>query len=451
MERILIVDDNEEFVEDTVLGLRRHYDCQWRSTGEAGLEAMAEVDPDLVLLDYDLGHGASGLDVLQRLVDDWADVPVIMVTKESGVRTVVRAMKEGAFDYVVKNTSREDFLDVIRKGLALRRARLENVVLRRRLQESLGQLIGDSEPMRALKREIRDAAATDLAVLITGETGTGKTLIARLVHEASPRRGRPFVEVNVSAIERELFNSEVFGHEKGSFTGAVGTKRGLTELAHEGTLFLDEIGDLDAPAQIKLLTAIESGQIRRVGALKDVLVDFRLIAATHQTLEEHIRHGRLRQDLYYRINQVRLRVPPLRERGEDLPLLLRYFLHKHFPARGDLEVKAETFDALARQEWPGNVREFESAVQLAVVRCGDGPLEPRHFNAGGERRVAAQDADYAPLTDRPFAEARDLVVDQLRRAYLERFLDGEASVTEAAERIGVRREVLHRWKKELGL
>jgi DNA-binding NtrC family response regulator len=451
MERILIIDDNEEFVEDTLLSLSRHYDCQWAETGEAGLERMNALDPDLVLLDYDLGEGASGLDILGRLVAEWPDVPVVMVTKESGVRTVVRAMKEGAFDYVVKNTSREDFLDVIRKGLALRRVKLENVWLRRRLQESLGQMVGDSAAIQAVKREIREAAATDLSVLITGETGTGKTMIARMIHEGSARRAQAFVEVNVSAIEKELFNSEVFGHEKGSFTGAVGTKRGLMELAQRGTFFLDEIGDMDPAAQIKLLTAIESGQIRRVGAVKDIQVDFRLIAATHQSLDERLRAGLMRQDLFYRINQLRIRIPPLRERAEDLPALLRYFLHKHFPGRTGLETAPGTLEALAAQPWPGNVREFESAVQLAVVRCGEGPLTAAHFSLpGAGSPVPAQEADYAPLTGRPFAEARDLLLDQLRRAYVARFLTGGASVKEAAEQIGISREVLHRWIKELG-
>ncbi len=451
MERILIIDDNEEFVEDTILGLKRHYECSWADTGEAGLERMSMVDPDLVLLDYDLGSGASGLDVLARLVTDWSDVPVIMVTKESGVRTVVKAMKEGAFDYVVKNTSREDFLDVIRKGMALRSVKLANVLLRRRLQESLGLLIGESAAIERVKREIRDAGATDLSVLITGETGTGKTMIARMIHEASSRSSNPFMEVNVSAIEKELFNSEVFGHEKGSFTGALATKKGLTELAHSGTLFLDEIGDLDMSAQIKLLTAIESGVIRRVGAVKDIHVDFRLVAATHQHLEDRIKAGVMRQDLYYRINQQRIRIPPLRERAEDLPLLLRYFLQKHFPARTDLPIKDEVWDALATQDWPGNVREFESAVQLAVVRCGEGPLEARHFNlAGGPVQiVSAAEADYSELTDQPFAEARDMIVDQLRRAFLDRFLVEGVSVKDAADQIGIRREVLHRWIKEL--
>ncbi len=450
MERILIVDDNEEFVEDTLLGLRRHYECHWAETGEVGLERMSSVEPDLVLLDYDLGEGASGLDILRRLVSEHPDVPVIMVTKESGVRTIVRAMKQGAFDYVVKNTSREDFLDVIRKGLALRQVKQENVWLRRRLQESLGQMIGDSPAIRRVKQEIREAAATDLSVLITGETGTGKTMIARMIHEASGRRQQAFVEVNVSAIERELFNSEVFGHEKGSFTGAVGTKRGLTELAHRGTLFLDEIGDMDPQAQIKLLTAIESGLIRRVGSLKDIQVDFRLVAATHQALEERIRQGLMRQDLFYRINQQRIRIPPLRERADDLPALLRYFLHKHFPGRTGLELAPGTLDVLAEQAWPGNVREFESAVQLAVVRCGEGPLSAAHFNLGGQAvRTPAQEADYSLLTDRPFAEARDVLLDQLRRAYVERFVTGDVSVKDAAEQIGISREVLHRWMKDL--
>ena len=451
MERILIVDDNEEFVEDTLLGLRRHFECHWAETGELGLERMATVDPDLVLLDYDLGEGASGLDILGRLVGEYPDVPVVMVTKESGVRTIVRAMKQGAFDYVVKNTSREDFLDVIRKGLALRRVKQENIWLRRRLQESMGTLVGDSPALQKVKQEIREAAATDLSVLITGETGTGKTMIARMIHEASGRSKQPFVEVNVSAIERELFNSEVFGHEKGSFTGAVGTKRGLTELAHRGTLFLDEIGDMDPQAQIKLLTAIESGQIRRVGAVKDIQVDFRLVAATHQDLEGRIQRGQMRQDLFYRVNQQRIRIPPLRERTEDLPALLAYFLHKHFPGRPGLAVAGGTLEALAGQPWPGNVREFESAVQLAVVRCGEGPLTAAHFNlAGAAPRTPAQEADYSLLTDRPFAEARDVLLEQLRRAYVERFVQDHVSVKDAAERIGISREVLHRWMKDLG-
>jgi DNA-binding NtrC family response regulator len=448
MERILIIDDNEEFIEDTTLGLKRYFECEWADTGEAGLAKVESFDPDLLLLDYDLGQGASGLDVLSRMISDYPDVPVVMVTKESGVRTVVKAMKQGAFDYVVKNTSREDFLDVIRKGMALRQAKLENLWLRRRLRESLGSLVGVSASMETLKQEIEEAANTGLSVLITGETGTGKTMVARLVHEASQRSAQPFVEVNVSAIERELFNSEVFGHERGAFTGAVSMKKGLTEMAHRGTLFLDEIGDLVPQAQIKLLTAIESGQIRRVGALRDIQVDFRLIAATHQNLQERIDAGELRQDLYYRLNQVRLRIPPLRERPEDLPILIQYFQQKHFPGRSSMDLPQSTLDALASQPWPGNIRELESAVQLAIVRCREGILEPHHFSLRESALpvVPAQEADFSQLTDKSFSDARDLLLEELREAYLNRYL-GEGSMKSVAEEIGISREVLHRWIK----
>jgi DNA-binding NtrC family response regulator len=448
MDSILIIDDNEEFVEDTVHSLKNKFNCHTAPTGEAGLESVKETDPDLILLDYDLGQGASGLEILQTLVADYKDIPIIMVTKESGVRTVVKAMKLGAFDYVVKNTSRDEFLDVIRKGMELRRVKIQNAWLRRSLQESLGSLIGESAAILRLKNEIQDAAATDLSVLITGDTGTGKTMIARMIHEASARNPFPFVDVNVSAIEKELFNSEVFGHEKGSFTGAVGAKKGLTELAHQGTLFLDEIGDMNLQAQIKLLTAIESGQIRRVGAIKDVQVDFRLIAATHQVLEDRIQDGLMRQDLFYRLNQIRVIIPPLSERTEDIPLLLRYFAHKFFPAREEIEISDAALDALCGHSWPGNVRELESAVQLALVRCQAGVLEPHHFNFGVSTRVSAQDADFSGLTEQNFAEARDLLLLQLRNAYLDRYL-GKGSIKEAAEQIGISREVLHRWVKEL--
>ncbi len=447
MERILIIDDNEEFVEDLVHGLRRQYECFTADTGETGLASLAEADPDLILLDYDLGDGASGLDVLTKLSTTYSDIPVVMITKESGVRTVVRAMKQGAFDYIVKNTSLEEILDVIRKGLALRQVKEHNALLRRALKESLGNLIGDSPAMQQLKREIKNAAATDLAVLITGETGTGKTMMARLIHEGSTRKDHAFVEVNVSAIERELFNSEVFGHEKGSFTGAISAKKGLTELAHKGTLFLDEIGDMDPQAQVKLLTAIETGRIRRVGALRDTQVDFRLVAATHQDLEQRIQERLLRQDLFFRLNQIRIRIPPLRERREDVPILLRHFMHKHFPARADLEVADETISELRSQHWPGNVREFESAVQLAMVRC-DGPrLLPGHFSTAQSLMVPADQADFSALVEMPFADSRDRLLSGLRKAYLERYL-GQGSMKDVAERIGISREVLHRWVKD---
>ena len=447
MESILIIDDNEEFVDDLVHVLRRSFQCETADTGEKGLEQIERQEPDLVLLDYDLGAGASGLEILEKLVARHPEVPVIMVTKESGVRTVVRAMKSGAFDYLVKNTSRDEFIEVIRKGLSLRQVKQENTILRRALKQSLGRLVGDSEAIRTLKRQIQEAASTELTVTITGETGTGKTLIARLIHEGSERGRQPFIDVNVSAIEKELFNSEVYGHEKGSFTGAVGTKKGLVELAHRGTLFLDEIGDLEPAAQIKLLTTIESGMIRRVGALSDVQVDFRLVAATHQDLEKHIATGSFRQDLYYRLNQLRIRIPPLRERRDDIPVLLRYFIHKYFPARDTVEIPDETIAALQAQSWNGNVREFESAVQLAMVRLKEDRLRPEHFTLGGAVSVAADQADFGALTDQPFTDARDRLLDRLRMAYLDRYL-GSGSMKEVADRIGISREVLHRWVKD---
>ena len=366
--RVLIADDERNLRELIVRELaRRGHEVDGVGDGAAALERIREGSYDVVVLDMRMPH-KEGIDVL-REVATFPEAPqVIMLTGFQEVSTAVEAMKLGAYDYLTKPTKIEELDVVVRKAAEKGQLVRENVALRAHAPGAapFGGLLTQSTRMHEILRIIDRVAPTDSAVLILGESGTGKELVARAIHENSPRGPRAFVPIHCGALPREVFESELFGHEKGAFTGAVGTKPGLVELADGGTLFLDEIGEMEPDSQVKLLRAIETGTYFRVGATRPRRVDVRLVAATNRDLAEAMKRGEFRQDLYYRINTITVSLPPLRERPDDVALLARHFVEAN-AKYGVKRLTAATMTALEAYPWPGNVRELLHAVERAVI------------------------------------------------------------------------------------
>ncbi|HKQ63888.1 MAG TPA: sigma-54 dependent transcriptional regulator [Methylomirabilota bacterium] len=366
--RVLIADDERNLRELIVRELaRRGHEVDGVGDGAAALERIREGSYDVVVLDMRMPH-KEGIDVL-REVATFPEAPqVIMLTGFQEVATAVEAMKLGAYDYLTKPTKIEELDVVVRKAAEKGQLVRENVALRAHAPGAapFGGLLTQSARMHEILRIIDRVAPTDSAVLILGESGTGKELVARAIHENSPRGPRAFVPIHCGALPREVFESELFGHEKGAFTGAVGTKPGLVELADGGTLFLDEIGEMEPDSQVKLLRAIETGTFFRVGATRPRRVDVRLVAATNRDLAEAMKRGEFRQDLYYRINTITVSLPPLRERPDDVALLARHFVEAN-AKYGVKRLTAGTMTALEAYSWPGNVRELLHAVERAVI------------------------------------------------------------------------------------
>jgi two-component system, NtrC family, response regulator AtoC len=366
--RVLIADDERNLRELIVRELaRRGHEVDGVGDGAAALERIREGSYDVVVLDMRMPH-KEGIDVL-REVATFPEAPqVIMLTGFQEVSTAVEAMKLGAYDYLTKPTKIEELDVVVRKAAEKGQLVRENVALRAHAPGAapFGGLLTQSARMHEILRIIDRVAPTDSAVLILGESGTGKELVARAIHENSPRGPRAFVPIHCGALPREVFESELFGHEKGAFTGAVGTKPGLVELADGGTLFLDEIGEMEPDSQVKLLRAIETGTFFRVGATRPRRVDVRLVAATNRDLAEAMKRGEFRQDLYYRINTITVSLPPLRERPDDVALLARHFVEAN-AKYGVKRLTAATMTALEAYPWPGNVRELLHAVERAVI------------------------------------------------------------------------------------
>jgi len=366
--RVLIADDERNLRELIVRELaRRGHEVDGVGDGAAALERIREGSYDVVVLDMRMPH-KEGIDVL-REVATFPEAPqVIMLTGFQEVSTAVEAMKLGAYDYLTKPTKIEELDVVVRKAAEKTQLVRENVALRAHAPGAapFGGLLTQSARMHEILRIIDRVAPTDSAVLILGESGTGKELVARAIHENSPRGPRAFVPIHCGALPREVFESELFGHEKGAFTGAVGTKPGLVELADGGTLFLDEIGEMEPDSQVKLLRAIETGTFFRVGATRPRRVDVRLVAATNRDLAEAMKRGEFRQDLYYRINTITVSLPPLRERPDDVALLARHFVEAN-AKYGVKRLTPATMTALEAYPWPGNVRELLHAVERAVI------------------------------------------------------------------------------------
>jgi len=370
-ERILVVDDEpsmREFLE--IMLSQDGYQVNVASTGEEGIKIYRLTEPDLVLTDVRM-PGMSGLDLIREIHTVDSAVPIIAITAYASADDALRAVREGAYDYLSKPFQVEDLRIIIRNALEARRLRRENLDLRRSVEESyrFGDIIGKSPEMLDIFNLISRVAPSKASVLILGESGTGKELIAKAMHQWSPRVGKPFVIINCTAIPENLLESEMFGHVKGSFTGAVANKPGLVEAAHTGTLFLDEVGELPPSIQAKLLRFLQEREFRRVGSNNDRKVDVRVIAATNKKLEREIENGHFREDLYYRLNVIRIRLPPLREREEDIPILVNHFLKKFAGEQGKeiRKVSSLAMRVLCKYGYPGNVRELENIIERCVT------------------------------------------------------------------------------------
>jgi two-component system, NtrC family, response regulator PilR len=371
VERLLVVDDEpsmREFLE--IMLSQEGYQVRTASTGEEGVRAYRAEEPDLVLTDVKM-PGMSGLDLIREIHSLDPGAPIIAITAYASADDAIRAVREGAYDYLSKPFQIDDLRIIIRNALEARRLRRENLELRRSIEGRyrFGDIIGKSHEMVEIFDLISRVAPSKAGVLIMGESGTGKELIAKAIHYNSPRADKPFVTINCTAIPENLLESEMFGHQKGSFTGAVANKAGLVEAAHTGSLFLDEVGEIPQSIQVKLLRFLQEREFRRVGGTDDKRIDVRVIAATNKNLEEEMEAGNFREDLYYRLNVIRIRLPPLREREEDVPLLIDHFLKKFSKEQGKTihKVSSLAMRVLCNYGYPGNVRELENTIERCVT------------------------------------------------------------------------------------
>ncbi len=383
METILVVDDEKNYlvVLEALLS-EEGYEVLTTLNPSEALEIINHVDLDLVITDMKMPE-MDGIVLLEKIKQIDSNLPVMMMTAYGTIEKAVKAMKKGAFDYITKPFENEELKLSIRKATNMYHLLKENKRLAQALysQYQFGNIIGKNKEMRAIFELIRKVASTKATVLITGESGTGKELVAKAIHYNSPRKNRPFVSVNCGALAETLLESELFGHERGSFTGAIGMRKGRFELAHGGTLFLDEVSEMSPALQVKLLRVSQEKEFERVGGTKTIKVDVRIIAASNQDLKESIKKGIFREDLYYRLNVVHIHLPPLRERTEDIPLLVAHFLGKYTKEmeKRDIKVSERAFHRIYEYPWPGNVRELENAIERAVVLCEQGTIEAYHL------------------------------------------------------------------------
>jgi DNA-binding NtrC family response regulator len=452
--RILIVED-EGAIRLALRGLlkRDGYQVDLAESGEEALDKFQQSPFDLVLTDLALGRGKSGMDVLESVKEQRPETAVVMITAHGSEKIAVEAMKAGAEDYVPKPFDNEEIRVVVGRALERTRLERENRLLLDRVEREFRfeNLIGSGPGMRRVFEMIQKVAETDLTVLIRGESGTGKELVAQALHQRSPRRTRPFVAVNCAAISKELVESELFGHEKGAFTGADARRIGRFEAANGGTIFLDEIGDMAFETQAKVLRVLQEHEFERVGGTAPVDVDVRVVAATHRDLEEEVKAGRFREDLYYRLKVVELDLPPLRDRLEDLPALVERF-SVQLAERLDRErvrISPEALARLACHAWPGNVRELRNVIERAGVLCSGERIEEADLQLD---RAPAGDAPRPSDADASFRDAKRKAVEDFEREYLLGALrENGGNISRTASAIGMVRQSLQQKIRELGL
>ncbi len=452
-KRVLLIDDEARVRTSLKMVLEPNYEILQAADAQEGLEAFRKEGPDLVLLDVIL-PGTDGLAVLETLRSESRMTPVIMLTGTKSVKTAVDAMKLGAADYLSKPFDVEELRIVVDRALNSQALEREVKQLRAQVVQryAFHNLIGKSQGMQEIYAKIEQVADSRTTVLITGESGTGKELVAKALHYNSGRRERPFIALNCAALPETLIESELFGHEKGSFTDATARRVGQFELANTGTLFLDEIGDLSAMTQAKLLRVLQEREFTRIGGVQSIKVDVRIVAATNRNLEEMVRKGQFREDLYYRINVISLFLPPLRERGEDIPLLAKHFLAKRVEEekRPHIEFGKEALEVLTRYPWPGNVREMENIIEQAFIWSQNCPqITQEHLPT-----ILKSDSRSSSLRDDTLAGRmslekavmefeREIILDALKRTnYVQ---------THAANLLGISRRMLKYRMDTLGI
>jgi len=454
--RVLVVDD-EPTLRRTLarLLLSRGMHVLTADDGEKAVEMISRESFDVALVDLMMPK-LGGLELLEHVKSRHVELEVVLMTAFGDVETAVRAVRSGAYHFLTKPfRSNDEVVLTVSKAAERRRLVTRAALLERRLEEmeKFGELIGNSSAMQQVYRLAMGVAPTSSTVLILGDSGTGKELTARAIHQHSPRVGKPFVAVNCSAIPIDLVESELFGHMRGAFTGATTTREGLFETAHGGTIFLDEVGDLPMLAQVKLLRALQEGEVKRVGSNETKSVDVRVIAATNVDLRGRIEAGRFREDLFYRLNVVAIALPPLRERSEDIPLLAYHFLKKYAARTGRAcdRISPEALRALQDYGWPGNVRELENAIEHAVVFCHEAAILPSHLPfSGGGQHAAPSGAAALPqeLLDLPYKEAKERALSAFEQLYFDTLLNrAGGNVSEAARQAGLDRSNFRRAAK----
>jgi DNA-binding NtrC family response regulator len=461
--RILIVDDEPDMVANCRRILERAgYECLAADNGVRGLEVLEARRPDLLITDLKM-PGLDGMELMRRAKAIDAELPIIVVTGFATIESAVAAVKEGAFDYLPKTFSVDQLQVAADRALRHRRLAIENRNLRGQLQETFGleNIVGRSPVMARIFELVKKAARSEANILIVGESGTGKELIARAIHANSPRAAQAFVPVDCASLPENLLESELFGHEKGAFTGAIRSKPGLIETAHRGTLFLDEIGDLPSTLQSKLLRATQERQIRRVGGTTQMDVDVRIVSATNRNLRDAVARGQFREELYYRINVIAIELPPLRERAGDIPLLAHAFLKRYGQGRVT-RITDEAMTALETYRWPGNVRELQNVIERACALADDDSVRRRdladYVGAGGTLpagppgAAAATPAAPGTAAGRTLQEARDTWMQSLESAYLRDLLARHGgNISAAAKAAGIDRKTFHRLASKYGI
>ncbi len=460
---ILVVDDERNTREGLQRALQRHYDVRTAESAEKALSILGSgVVVDIMLSDMRM-PGGDGLSLLSKVVAQYPQTTCILLTAYGSVETAVQAMKQGAYDFLTKPINLDQLDLLLARALETRDLRRRVESLESQLDEKFGleNITGESDAMRKVFDVIRQAAPTQASVLIQGPSGTGKELVAQAIHRLSPRAREPFVAVNCAALSASLLESELFGHERGAFTGANFQRKGRFELANRGTLFLDEISEIDAATQVKLLRVLESRQFERVGGEETIEVDIRVIAATNRKLDDYVAEGKFRQDLYYRLNVVDITLPPLKDRTGDIPLLANRFL-KEFSEKNGKRIEgitAEAMDLLCAYAWPGNVRELRNTIEKMIVLARSDRLTaedvPQNIREGSrpvQRSAApAPAAAASPVTVSDPVLSGGSLADAERIKILSVLERNRGNRTRAAEELGISRRTLHRKLKAYGV
>ena len=467
MRKVLVIDDDDT-VRDVLLSFLQSngFEVTAANNGKKGLELFREDNFDVVLSDLVMPE-ISGIEVLKEISAIKVNMPVIVITAFGTIQTAVEAMKMGAFDYITKPFVLEELLIILKRAIAISNLKKENIMLKLQLKKryNFKGLIGDSPSMQKVYELIEKIADTDSTVLITGESGTGKELIAKTIHYNNSRLQGPFVPLNCAAIPKDLLETELFGHEKGAFTGAITTRIGRFERAHNGTLFLDEIGELDPSMQVKLLRVLQEREFERVGGVKTIKVSVRILAATNKDLEKATREGKFREDLFYRLNVIPLHIPPLRKRGDDIPLLLNHFVHEYSKKRKKPVIKfaPEVMNRLLKFRWPGNVRELENLVERLTILLNSDTvnitdLPEKFYQSPADKMPLRMETSAAPDYSNRAIESIEsginlnTVISNLEKDLLISALDKTGWVTSrAAKLLGLNRTTLIEKMKKLGL